>query len=43
MSAERLAGERLELEEEIRKAEDTGDEALENELLQKLSKILRKK
>ena len=43
VSAERLAEERLELEEEIRKAEEAGDEALENELLQKLSKILRKK
>ena len=40
---ERLAEERRDLEEQIRVAEENGDEALENELLQKLSKILRKK
>jgi DNA primase len=40
---ERLAEERRDLEERIRMAEENGDETLENELLQKLSKILRKK
>ncbi len=40
---ERLAEERRDLEEQIRVAEENGDETLENELLQKLSKILRKK
>ncbi len=40
---ERLAAERKELEEQIRMAEEKGDEALEGELMQKLSKLLRKK
>ncbi len=43
VKTERLAEERRELEEQIRQAEEAGDEARENELLQKMSEILRKK
>ena len=38
---ERREAERRELEEQIRQAEEKGDEALENELLQKMNKLLR--
>ena len=41
--SERLDAERRELEERIRQAEEAGDEQLENELILKLSKILRRK
>ena len=41
--SERLDTERRELEEKIRQAEEAGDEQLENELILKLSKILRRK
>ncbi|MCR5572588.1 MAG: DNA primase [Candidatus Saccharibacteria bacterium] len=42
-TAERRDIERKELEEQIRKAEEAGDEKLEGELMLKLSKILREK
>ena len=41
--AERLDAERKELERMIRQAEENGDEKLEGELMQKLSKMLRQK
>ena len=41
--SERLDLERKELEDQIRQAEEKGDEKLENELMLKLSKILRRK
>ena len=41
--AERLDAERKELEQMIRQAEENGDEKLEGELMQKLSKMLRQK
>ena len=41
--SERLDAERKELEEKIREAEEKGDEQLESELMQKLSRILRQK
>ena len=40
---ERLIAERRELERMIRKAEEDGDEKLENELLQQMNNLLRKK
>jgi hypothetical protein len=40
---ERATEERKELEEEIRKAEEAGDDAKVGELMQKMSKLLRKK
>ena len=42
-SEERLATERKELEEQIRVAEEKGDEAQIEELMKKLSELLRKK
>ena len=41
--SERREVERRALEEQIRAAEESGDEALENELLQKMNKLLRSK
>ena len=41
--SERLDLERKELEDQIRQAEEKGDEKLENELMLKLSRILRRK
>ena len=41
--SERREVERRELEEQIRAAEESGNEALENELLQKMNKLLRSK
>ena len=41
--SERREVERRELEAQIRAAEESGDEALENELLQKMNKLLRSK
>ena len=40
---ERLDAERRDLEEQIRQAEEKGDEKLEGELMLKLSKMLRQK
>ena len=41
--SERREAERKDLEAQIRAAEESGDEALENELLQKMNKLLRSK
>jgi DNA primase len=43
VKSERLEEERKNLEEQIRQAEEGGDEQLESELMQKLNKILRQK
>lgn len=43
VTEERAADERKELERQIREAEAAGDEALVGELMQKMSKLLRKK
>lgn len=43
VKAERLDGERKDLEEQIRQAEAVGDEQLESELMKRLSKLLRQK
>ena len=43
VESERLNEERKTLEEQIRQAEKDGNEQLEGELMQKLSKMLRRK